>query len=83
MTISETIPIGIGVGCAAAAALGLYDFQGVIEAPLIGIPQYAWPGIDLNLGVAFWALLPGFVVVSLAATINMIGEGIAVQRVSW
>ena len=75
--------IGIGVGCAAAAALGLYDFQGVIEAPLIGIPQYAWPGIDLNLGVAFWALLPGFVVVSLAATINMIGEGIAVQRVSW
>ncbi len=63
--------------------LGLYDFQSVIEAPWVGIPEYAWPGLDLNLGVEFWALLPGFVVVGLALTINAIGEGIAVQRVSW
>ena len=66
-----------------ATALGLYDFQGVLEAPLVGIPEYAWPGMDLSLNAAFWALLPGFVVVNLVASINGVGEGIAVQRVSW
>ena len=75
--------IGLGIGGLAAAALGLYDFQGVIEAPLLGIPEYAWPGIDLSLNAAFWALLPGFIIVNLVASINGIGEGIAVQRVSW
>ena len=75
--------IGLGIGGAVAAALGLYDFQGVAAAPLIGIPEYAWPGIDLNFAPAFWALLPGFVVISLVASINAIGEGIAVQRASW
>ena len=75
--------IGIAVGCAAAVMFGLYDFTGVIEASLFGVPELAWPGFDLNLGVQFWALLPGFIVVFLAATINSIGEGIAVQRVSW
>ena len=29
--------IGIAVGCIVAGFLGLYDFQGVIDAPLIGI----------------------------------------------
>ena len=75
--------IGLGVGGALAAALGLYDFQGVAAAPLVGIPEYAWPGIDLNFGLAFWALLPGFIVVSLVVSVTSIGESIAVQRVSW
>ena len=75
--------IGLGIGGLAAAALGLYDFQGVVEAPLIGIPDYAWPGLDLSPGVAFWALLPGFIIVNLVASINGIGEGISIQRVSW
>lgn len=75
--------VGLGIGGMAAAALGLYDFQGVIEARLIGIPEYAWPGFDFSLNAAFWALLPGFVIVNLVASINGIGEGIAVQRVSW
>ena len=75
--------IGLGIGGLAAAALGLYDLQGVIDAPLFGIPEYAWPGFDFSLSTAFWALLPGFVVVNLVASINGIGEGIAVQRVSW
>ena len=40
-------------------------------------------GFDLNLGAQFWALLLGFIVVFLTSTINSIGEGIAVQWVSW
>ena len=75
--------VGLGIGGVAAAALGLYDFQGILDAPLLGIPDYAWPGMDLSLNAAFWALLPGFIIVTLVASINGIGEGIAVQRVSW
>ena len=75
--------VAIGVGAIVAAALGLFDFQGVIDAPLLGIPGNAWPGIELNPGVTFWALLPGFVVVTLASSVNALGEGVAIQRVSW
>ncbi len=75
--------LGIAVGCAVAAMFGLFDFRGVIEAPLVGLPELAWPGFHLDFGVEFWALLPGFIIVFLASTINSIGEGIAVQRVSW
>lgn len=83
-TLQQWSPIiGLGVGGALAAALGLYDFQGVATAPLIGIPEYAWQGIDLNFGLAFWALLPGFIVVILVVSVTSIGESIAVQRVSW
>ena len=75
--------VAIGVGAIVAAALGLFDFQGVIDAPLLGTPGNAWPGIELNPGVTFWALLPGFVVVTLASSVNALGEGVAIQRVSW
>ena len=75
--------IGIAVGCTVAAMFGLFDFRGVTEAPLFGAPDLAWPGFHLDFGVEFWALLPGFIIVFLASTINSIGEGIAVQRVSW
>ena len=75
--------IALGIGGVAATVLGLYDFQGVLDAPLVGVPEYAWPGMDLSLNAAFWALLPGFVIVNLVASINGVGEGIAVQRVSW
>ena len=78
-----TLVLAIGVGAIVAAALGLFDFQGIIDAPLIGIPGDAWPGIELSLGVEFWALLPGFVVVTLAASVTALSEGVAVQRVSW
>ncbi len=75
--------IGILAGCAAAAPLGLFDLGLVREAAWVGIPPVVWPGFDLSLGAAFWALLPGFVVVSLAITINSISDTVAIQQVAW
>ena len=74
--------ISIVVGCAAAAPFGLFDIQPVIDAPWIGLPDGAWPGLDLTFSAEFWALLPAFVVVTLVGAIETIGDGIAIQRVS-
>ena len=74
--------IGIAVGCAVAVPFGLYDISPVLEAAWIGLPDNAWPGLDLTLGAEFWALLPAFVVVTLVGAIETIGDGVAIQRVS-
>ena len=74
--------VGIVVGCAVAAPFGLYDVQYVKDAPWIGIPFGAWPGLDFTPGVEFWALLPAFIVVTLVGAIETIGDGVAIQRVS-
>ena len=75
--------IGIMAGCAVAALFGLYDVQRVIEAPWLGLPDIAaWPGLDLKPGAEFWALLPVFVVVTLAVAIKTIGDGVTIQQVS-
>ena len=74
--------IGIAAGCVVAAPFGLYDVRPVVEAPWIGFPNYAWPGLDLSLGAEFWALLPAFVVVTVVGAIETVGDGVAIQRVS-
>ncbi len=74
--------IGIIAGCVASAPFGMYDFQYVIDAPWFGVAFQAWPGWDLTPGVAFLALLPAFVVVTLVGAIETIGDGVAIQRVS-
>ena len=74
--------IGITTGCAVAGAYGLYDSRLVAEAGWIGLPAGAWPGFDLDFGVAFWSLLPAFVFVTLIGAIETIGDSVAIQRVS-
>ena len=74
--------IAVVVGCAVASPFGLFDFQPVIAAPWIGLPDYGWPGLDLTFRPEFWGLLPAFVVVTLVGAIETIGDGIAIQRVS-
>ena len=74
--------IGIMAGCATAAAFGLYDFQRVLDAPWIGIPNGEWQGLDLAPSVEFWSLLPVFVIVTLVLTINTISDGIMIQSAS-
>ena len=75
--------VGIAVGCAASGAFGIYDSRSVIEAHWIGLPAGDWPGIDLRFNAAFWSLLPAFVFVTLVGAIETIGDGVAIQRVSW
>ena len=74
--------IGIVVGCVVAALFGLYEFQRVIDAPWVGIPFGEWRGLDLSLGIEFWALLPVFAVVTLMLAINSISDGIVIQAAS-
>ena len=64
-------------------SFGIYDSKRVLEAAWVGLPALAWPGIDLSLGPDFWALLPAFVIVTLVGALDTIGDGIAIQRISW
>ena len=75
--------VAIVVGCAMAAPFGAYDWQHVIEAPWVGFPSYPWPGFDLSFGATFWGLLPGFVIVNMATTINSISDTVVIQQVAW
>ena len=75
--------VAIVVGCAIAVPFGAYDWQLVMAAAWIGLPSYSWPGFDLSLGATFWGLLPGFVIVNLATTINSISDTVVIQQVAW
>ena len=74
--------VGIVAGSLVAGAFGLYDIARVANAPWLGIPTAAWPGLDLGFGVAFWALLPTFLFIGLVCTIQTTSGAVAIQRVS-
>ena len=75
--------IGVVTGSVLAGFYGIYDVSRVAEASWIGFPEGGWPGFDLDFGPVFWALLPAFVFVTLVGAIETIGDGVAIQRVSW
>ena len=74
--------IGIVGGCITAAALGIYDFDSVVRAPWVGLPN-EWPGVGLDFGIPFWTLLPSFLFLGVIISIQANGAAIAMQRVSW
>ena len=75
--------IGVVVGSVVAGGFGLYDTGLVVKSAWVGLPAGEWPGLDLGFGATFWALLPAFVFVTLVGAIETIGDGVAIQRVSW
>jgi len=75
--------IGLVAGCLVALPFGLLDLRQAAAADWIGLPAFAWPGLDLGFGSAFWELLPAFLIVTLVGAIETFGDGIAIQRVSW
>ena len=76
--------IGILAGAFAGLGFGIYDVERVAAAPWIGLPDPAgYPGLDLRFGDAFWALLPGFLIVTLVGAMDTLGDAIAIQRASW
>ena len=75
--------VAIVVGCAIAAPFGAYDWRLVMEAPWIGFSSFPWPGFDLSFGATFWGILPGFVIVNMATTINSITDTVVIQQVAW
>ena len=76
--------IGLVAGAAAGLAFGIYDIERVAAAPWVGLPDVsAYPGLDLSFGSGFWALLPGFLIVTLVGAMDTLGDAIAIQRASW
>ena len=74
---------GIVAGSLVSFAFGLYDIGRIADAPWIGFPAAEWPGLDLEFGAAFWALLPAFLFIAVVCTIQTISGSVAIQRVSW
>ena len=74
--------IGLVAGCVVSSFFGLYDVERVLAADWLGMPL-GWPGIGLNLGPEFWALLPAFVFVTLIGAIETVGDSMGVQTVAW
>ncbi len=75
--------IGVVIGSLVSSLFGLYDVQRVADAAWIGVPASGWPGISVEFGSVFWALLPSFIFVTLIGAIETIGDSVAIQRVSW
>ena len=75
--------IGIVAGCGVAGYFGIYEVGRIADAAWIGLPDGGWPGFDLDFGPVFWGLLPAFVFVTLVGAIETVGDGVAIQRVSW
>ena len=75
--------IGIVAGSLVSFAFGLYDVDRIASAPWIGFPAAQWPGLDLDFGAAFWALLPAFLFIAAVCTIQTISGSVAIQRVTW
>ena len=73
--------IGIVLGSGIAAAFGLFEVDRVTQAAWVGIPS-EWPGLGVEFGVTFWALLPAFLFLGIIISIQANGESIAIQRVS-
>ena len=69
-------------GTAVSVYYGLYDVREPLSQPLVGLPQGAWPGLDLTLDETFWALLPAFVVATIVGALETVGDGVAIQSVS-
>ena len=75
--------VGVVAGSLIGGYFGIYDTARVAQASWVGLPHGAWPGLDLSFGPVFWALLPGFVFVTLIGAIETVGDAAAIQRVSW
>ena len=76
--------VGLVAGGLAGLAFGIYDVSRVADAPWIGLPSFsAYPGLDLSFDATFWALLPGFLIITLVGAMDTLGDAIAIQRASW
>ena len=76
------LPVMVVVGLIVATPLGFYDFDTVIDAPWVSLPDFGWPGLDLSFDADFWALLPVFVFVNLTAFMKTVGDLSVIYRAS-
>ena len=77
------LPATVAVGLIVAAPLGFYDSGIVVDASWVSLPALSWPGLNLNFGADFWALLPVFVLVNLTAFMKVVGDLSVIYRASY
>ncbi len=77
-----TLPIIVASGLVVAIPLGLYDFEGVMKAPLVSLPDMIWHGFDFTFGIHFWSLLPAFLFVSLTAYMKTLSDLSVIHKAS-
>jgi len=74
---------GLVAGSLVGGYFGIYETARVADAAWIGIPAGGLPGLDLDFGPAFWALLPAFLFVALVGSTKSVAVAVAAQRVAW
>ncbi len=75
--------VGVVAGSMLGGFFGLYDISRVASASWIGLPANEWPGLNLDFGPTFWALLPAFLLVAVINAVRTISSAVAIQRISW
>ena len=71
--------VGIIIGCVVAAAVGIYDFDRVVEAKWVGLPSEL-PTPSFDFGISFWTLVPSFIFLGVIIAIQANGASIAMQH---
>ena len=74
--------LGLGAGCAASWFFGILHLDQVLSAPWIGLPQWAWPGLELDLGLSHVPLLAAFIMAALVSSMEGTGNIMLVQQFS-
>lgn len=74
--------LGLGAGCAAAWFFGIIQLDQAVAAPWIGLPRWAWPGLELNLSLSHMPLLAAFVMAALVSSMEGTGNIMLVQQFS-
>lgn len=74
--------LGIAAGCLAALLLGILRFEHVLTAPWVGLPQWEWPGLALNIGLGHLPLLAAFMMAGLVSCMEGTGNIMLVQQLS-
>lgn len=73
---------GILAGYGAALFFGLVDISHIRELPFIGLPPLAWPGLTFEFSPQYIAIFFTFVIVTLVASMETVGDVMAIQRIS-
>ena len=78
-----SIVLGMVVGYVAASFMGIVNFQSVIDAPWIGLPDFHAPANPFS-DASLWGLLPAFLPVVLVLVAENVGHvtsvGLMIER---
>jgi len=75
--------ITLGFGYVTAWVFGILEFHHVHTSPWFGLPQGAYPGISLSLGVKHLPILLAFMVITVLNAVQTMGNCMLAQSISF